>query len=248
MGYQWRRFDKRNIRRRVRSRMESLRIYEAGKYTLLVNRDAAERAILDSLLRVTITRFFRNSWLWSELGSLILQVQKNLGEDKLFKAWSAGCAGGEEPFSLAMLLDDLNRSGHLECSWNILGSDTDPASLKRAFDSDYKWGSVREIPRHLRDRWFHEADGLWTLDDEVRSLVNFRQHDLITTAPPGRFNLVFMRNSILTYNTEEVQDKILARLHGCLEAGGYLIIGRTETMPEGIGFEEVSKCIYRKRE
>ena len=64
--------------------------------------------------------------------------------------------------------------------------------------------------------------------------------------PPGRFNVILLRNSILTYNTDEVQRKVLSRIHECLVVGGYLITGRTEKMPEGVEFEEISKCIYRK--
>ena len=248
MGYRWRRFDRRNFRRRVRSRMESLRIYELDKYAQLVTRNQAERTVLDSLLRLTITRFFRNPWLWGELGTLIPKTTDSLEKNKALRVWSAGCAGGEEPFSIAMLLDDLSRSGHLDHPYSILGTDTDTSSLKRARNTTYKWGSVREVPRHLLDRWFQEKDGLWILDEEVRNLVEVRQHDLVTMDPPGRFNVILLRNSILTYNTDEIQRKVLGRIHECLLVAGYLVIGRTEKMPEGARFEEVGKCIYRKGE
>ena len=245
MGYRWRRFDRRNFRRRVRSRMESLRIYELDKYAQLVTRNEAERTVLDSLLRLTITRFFRNSWLWEELGALISKAAVNLEGNETLRVWCAGCAGGEEPFSLAMLQDDLARSGHLNQPCTILGTDTDTSSLKRARKATYRWGSVREVPRHLLDRWFREDDGLWTLDEEVRDLVKIHQHNLLTMDPPGLFHMVLLRNSILTYNTEEVQRKVLGRIHDCLVTPGYLVIGRTERLPEGVGFDQVSRCIYR---
>ena len=131
MGYRWRRFDRRNIKRRVRLRMESLRIFELDKYAERIIRDGDERAAFDSLLRLTITRFFRNRELWLDLGALILEWDKDLADGKTLKTWSAGCAGGEEAFSAAMLLDDLDRSGHLKHPWTILGTDADPASLSR---------------------------------------------------------------------------------------------------------------------
>lgn len=248
MGYSWRRFERRNIRRRVRSRMESLQIHEMARYARLVIADAGERAVLDSLLRLTITRFFRNSWLWSELAELISEAAVRLESGETLNIWSAGCAGGEEPFSLAMLMDDLARSGILKRSWTILATDTDRASLERAHTGTYRWGSVREVPRHLLHRWFSEDDGVWSLSGEVRDLVTFREHDILTMEPPGRFHLVFLRNSVLTYNVEEVQRRALESVRSCLVTPGYLIIGRTEKMPEGVGFEEVEKCIYRKRE
>ncbi len=245
MGYQWRRFDRRNIRRRVRSRMEALRIYDLEKYAQLVSREPAEQAELESLLRLTITRFFRNSWLWTDLGSLMPEAASCLGDNEILRIWSAGCAGGEETFSMVMLLDDLSRSGHLNHRWAILGTDTDKSSLERSREATYKWGSVREVPRHLLDRWFREDEGLWTLAEEVRSLAEFRQHDLLNADPPGRFHLALLRNSILTYNTDEVQRNVLARIRECLLSPGYLVIGRTEKLPEAAGFEEVSRCVYR---
>jgi two-component system CheB/CheR fusion protein len=147
---------------------------------------------------------------------------------------------------MVMLLDDLNRSEHLKHTWTILGTDTDTPSLKRSREATYKWGSVREVPRHLLDRWFREYDGLWTLADEVRSLAEIRRHDLKTSNPPGRFHMVLLRNSVLTYNTDEIQRQVLSRVHECLLPPGYLIIGRTEKLPEGARFEEVSRCVYRK--
>lgn len=246
MGYRWRRFDRRNIRRRVRLRMESLRIYELEKYAQLVATDEEERATLDSLLRLTITRFFRNTWLWSELGSLIQEAQGNLGANETLRIWSAGCAGGEEPYSVAMLLDDLFRSGCLKGPWSILGTDTDTPSLRRAREATYKWGSVREVPGHLLERWFRKEEITWSMSDEVRDLVTFERHDHLTMEPPGQFHVVFLRNSVLTYNIDEIQGKVLDRVRNCLLTPGYLIIGRTEKVPDGAGFEEVSKCIYRK--
>ena len=245
MGYRWKRFDRRNIRRRVSSRMESLRIYELDKYAQLLSSSAAEQAELDSLLRLTITRFYRNAWLWSELGSLIQKIASNLDDDSILRIWSAGCAGGEEPLSLAMLLNDQGGAGRLVHPWTILGTDTDTPSLIRALEATYRWGSVREIPDHLREQWFTEDSGQWTLDLRIRNLVTFERHDLVTSDPPGRFHLVFLRNSILTYNTDEIQRQVLNRIHGCLEVPGYLVIGRTENLPEGVGFDQVSRCIYR---
>jgi len=246
MGYRWRRFDRRNIRRRVRLRMESLRIYELDRYADLVSSDPGEREVLGALLRLTITRFFRNRELWSKLGELFATMTDSLSLDEELKIWSAGCAGGEEPISMAMLLDDLGGSGRFDHPWTILGTDTDPASLKRSRKANYKWGALREIPRHILDRWFTEDKGLWHLDDGIRPLVTFREHDLLTEEPPGQFHVVFLRNSILTYNTEEIQRKVLDRIHKCLQEPGYLVIGRTENLPEGTGFEEISKCIYKK--
>jgi chemotaxis methyl-accepting protein methylase len=77
-------------------------------------------------------------------------------------------------------------------------------------------------------------------------MVEFRHHNLIAGDPPGNFYMVLLRNSVLTYNTPKVQLEVLGRIRECLLEPGYLVIGRTEAMPEGAGYEKVSKCIYRK--
>ena len=246
MGYQWRRFDRRNIRRKMRLRMESLNIHEAEKYARLVISDSTERQTLESMLRLTITRFFRNAWLWPELGSLATQISGDLIAGETLRVWSAGCAGGEEAFSAAMLFNDLNRTGQLPSPWHILATDTDSASLGRAVSTDYQWGSVREVPGHLLERWFKLDGGLWVLDQELRDMVAFEEHDIVAEAPPGRFQIVFLRNCVLTYNVEKVQRDVLDGIRQSLLDPGYLVIGRTEKVPDGTGFEKVSKCIYQK--
>jgi chemotaxis protein methyltransferase CheR len=244
MGFNWRRFDRRNIRRKVRRRMESVGIHEALKYAVLINSDPAERAVLDALLRVTITRFFRNAWLWEEMGPLL---SRNLsGADRGLAAWSAGCAGGEEAFSLAMLLDNLAGEGLIGENWTVLGSEMDPSSLERAREATYKWGTVKEVPSDLLERWFTQAGDEWRLNDQVRKMVAIFPHDLVKEEPPGRFDLVLLRNSVLTYNTESVQREVLERIRGCLDPPGLLVIGRTEKLPVGVGYEKISKCVYRK--
>ena len=86
----------------------------------------------------------------------------------------------------------------------------------------------------------------WILDRRVRSMIRFEEHDVVTQNPPGQYHLVFLRNSILTYNTDEVQRKVLEGIRDCLLPPGYLVIGRTESLPDGAGFEYVGRCIYRK--
>ncbi len=243
MGFNWRRFERRNIRRKVRLRMEAVGIHEADKYVELVANDPDERAILGTLLRVTITRFFRNGWLWEELAR---QITLNMqGEDR-FAVWSAGCAGGEEPFSMAMILDDLAEERGRSLEWGVTGSDVDPPSLERARNASYQWGAVREVPPKLLERWFRRDGDEWYLDERVRQMVTIVSHDILKEEPPGRFDVVLLRNSVLTYNTEPVQREVLERIRECLYPPGLLVIGRTEQLPEGTGFKEISKCIYRK--
>ena len=247
IGYRWKPLRRRNIRRKIQRRMDSLRLRDADAYRSLVLADPEERDILESLLKVTISRFFRNAALWEELGKL-LRKDPGAGGDGGISAWSAGCAGGEEAYSLAMLLASMEENGYINPSWRVMGTDTHETSLLRAEEAVYQWGSVREIPGPMRERWFVRDGDDWILSEELRGRVLLSRQDLLVDPPPGRFNLVLLRNSILTYNTERIRREVLSRIHGCLDPPGLLVIGRTEHLPEGVGFEMVSKCIYRKLE
>ncbi len=246
MGYVWRRLCRKNVRRKLRHRMEYLRIRELADYRELLLKNPEEMAVFESLLRVTITRFFRNADVWEELGQVLVREVTALDNSVIFSSWSVGCAGGEEPYSLAMLLNQLSRRGEFSHPWRILGTDSDDASLKRAGERVYKRGSVREVPQNLLERWFDHRDDLWVLNPGITDNLTIRSHDTLHEPPPGAFHLVLVRNSIFTYNTPAVGERLTETIRGCLVPPGLLVIGRKESLPEGSGFERVGKCIYRK--
>ena len=244
MGYVYKPMNRKNIRRKVARRMEEKGIHEWDAYLDLLKKDGAERAAFEQILRVTITRFFRNAVMWEELGRLAARIWAVQPADRIISAWSAGCAGGEEAYSLAMLFEQLTSDGKLSQDWEILGTDSDTNSLKRASRMTYRWGSVREIPDQLRERWFTEKDNSWVLDPSAGQNITFRQHDILNDPPPDNFNIILLRNNILTYNTESIQRRLLSDLRKCMEPKGLLIIGRKETVPEDAGFEMLSDSIY----
>ncbi len=246
MGYMYRPMNRRNIRRKVARRMEEKGIHEWDNYLDLLKKDRAERTAFEQILRVTITRFFRNAGMWEELGCLTARIWALQPADRVISVWSAGCAGGEETYSLAMLFEQLTSDGKLNQDWEILGTDSDTNSLKRASQMIYRWGSVREIPGQLRERWFTEKDNSWILDPSAGQNITFRQHDILNDPAPDSFNMILLRNNILTYNTEPVQRALLSGLQKCMEPKGLLFIGRKETVPEDTGFEMLSDSIYRK--
>ena len=246
MGYVYRPMNRRNIRRKAARRMEETGIHEWDAYLDLLKKDGAERAAFEQILRVTITRFFRNAVMWEELGRQITRLWAVQPVDRIISAWSAGCAGGDESYSLAMLFEQLTSDGNLSQDWKILGTDSDTNSLRRASLMTYQWGSIREIPDQLRERWFSEKDNSWVLDPYASRNITFRQQDILNDPLPGTFNMILLRNNILTYNTESVQRRFLSDLRRCMEPEGLLFIGRKETVPEDTGFEMVSDSIYCK--
>lgn len=245
MGYVWRMLSRKNVRRKVQQRMESLGIHEWTRYRDLLLESREETAVFESLLRVTITRFFRNRDVWKQLGAVLVHQSESLRSGEVFSAWSAGCAGGEEPYSLAMLLDQLSRERLFVHPWSVLGTDSHRPSLKRAGELVYQWGSVREVPGDLLEKWFEKRENLWVLNSKIQENVTIRSHDTLRGPPPGTFHLVLTRNSVFTYNTQDVRKHFAESVRENIAPPGLLVVGSKETVSEKWGFEQVGRCIYK---
>ncbi len=217
---------RRNIRRRIARRMESAGIHDFTRYAELVRRDPAEREALRSLLVVTISRFFRNAKVFRLLSREVLP--RLVARGRPVDAWSAGCASGEEPYSLRIAWDEIPGE---KPSLRILATDIDGASLARAAAGRYPESSLREVPEALRRRHFAREGDAYRLRDEVVRAVSFRTMDLLGDAAPGRFDLILCRNAAFTYFGPQERRTVAAMFAAALAEGGYLVLGRTENLP-----------------
>jgi len=233
---------RRALRRKLARRLEGLGLSEWADYAALVERDAAERAALAPLLTVTISRFWRNRAFWECLAEIVLPGLC-AGEEP--RAWSCGCASGEEPYSLAILWREVCSQRPL----NLLATDLDPAVLARAAEGLYQAGSLRELPPPLRERYFAQELGGLRLGPEIRAAVTFRRHDLLREEmPEGGFDLILCRNLAFTYFGPRAQVEVARRLAAALRPGGWLAVGRKERLPEGVAGLVPADCpgLYRK--
>lgn len=237
---------RRNIRRRIVRRMESAGIHDFPRYRDLVRRDPAEREALRSLLVVTISRFFRNARVFRVLSREILP--RLAAKGTAAAAWSAGCAGGEEPFSLRIAWEELPGE---KPPFPVVATDVDPASLERAAAGRYTESSLREVPEALRKRYFTCEGGAYEVREEVRRSVSFRRMDLLRDGSPGRFDLILCRNAAFTYFGPGERLSVARTFAASLEEGGHLVLGRTESLPDGAAdlFEPEfpAEKIFRKR-
>jgi len=218
---------RRNIRRRIVRRMESAGIHEFPRYRDLVQRDSSEREALRSILVVTISRFFRNARLFQVLSREILPRLAAKGTPAAL--WSAGCASGEEPYSLRIAWDELPGE---KPPLLLLATDIDPATLERAEAGLYPQSSLREVPEALRKRYFVREGDSYRVSDEVKRSVSFRRMDLLRDGSPGRFGLILCRNAAFTYFGLDQRLSAAEMFAASLEAEGYLVLGRTERLPE----------------
>lgn len=177
------------------------------------------------------TYFFRDHGQFDLLRLRLLpELIKQCGEKKSLRLWSAGCASGEEVYSIAMLTDMLLPERD---KWNILiiGSDIDRAALEKARCGRYGSWSFRMVPAALRQRYFHNEGKEWLLDERIRRMVTFRQHDLVKDDFPNdelrEMDLILCRNVFIYFDTDTVA-MVAGKQAATLNPGGYLITGHTE--------------------
>ena len=250
LGYRWAGFRKvrRQVCRRVRKRFAELGLEGWEAYRARLESDPEECAVFDRLCRITISRFFRDRHLWRVLSDEVLpRLARDVpeaGEDHL-DVWSAGCASGEEPLSLALLWHRKLASRFPAVGLRILATDVDLHLLVRARRAIYPRGSLREMPEDWRREAFEErGEGggderpELRLTGRVRALcrdaVRWVAHD-VRTAPPGReFRLILCRNLAFTYLDRATRERVGESLLDRLCAGGFLAVGGHEELPANL--------------
>ncbi len=218
---------RRNIRRRVMRRMESVGVHDFSSYLLFLRRNPSEWDVLRPLFTVTISRFFRNRRVFDALSRHVLAPLATKGNPVF--AWSAGCASGEEAFTLRILWEELPGR---KPPMSILATDVSAACLQRAGEGLYTESSLREVPRPIVENHFREEEGRFRLREDMVRSVTFRDHDLMGNPPSGAFQLVLCRNAAFTYFAMPRRVTVAGAIASVLSPGGFLVIGRTEALPQ----------------
>jgi len=209
---------RRRVERRVERRVRELGLEDLDAYRRFLEGAPGEWERLDALLNITISKFYRDRALFDHLRREVLPGIR--------RCWSAGCASGEEPFTVALLAPRIE----------IVATDRDPVLLDRARRGVYRASSLRDLPPEDRVRAFEETDGLFRLRDEYRTNVEFRLMDIRREMPDGPFDLVLCRYLAFTDFEEGLQRRVLEGIAERLAPGGLLAIGRHERLPPGPPF------------
>lgn len=243
------------IRRRVLNRMLSSRIVDMARYLELLRTVPEEPELLLECLTIKVSRFFRDEAVFALLRRSALPDLTSRAPGKGLLCWSAGCGNGEEAYSLALLLAELQDAEAARRS-RVYGSDIDGRALQKARRGRYTRPVLQELPAELLRCYFTpDAQGsCYDLRDRVRSRVRFVQHDLTQTdrAPDGRrFGLICCRNTLI-YFQRPVQQRVLRLLYTSLAPGGYLCLGEAEWLSPELEplFEIVDRRarLFRARE
>jgi chemotaxis methyl-accepting protein methylase len=219
------------LRRRIAVRMRARGVHRYADYARVLDSDATEYERLLDALTINVTKLFRN---WSVYEAIAEHVVPALWKgDSAIHVWAAGCSSGEEPYSLAILFHRyaalhglLGRIDRVD----VLGTDIDRASLTAAERGQFPEAGFEETPAELRERYF-SATAPYTIAPAARRLVRFARRDLLDEIPtvPGGYQLITCRN-VLIYFDRETQERLLARFHDVLAPGGFLVLGKVETL------------------
>jgi chemotaxis protein methyltransferase CheR len=255
LGLHWPGFRKvrRQVCRRIARRVRELGLADAAAYRERLKSDQAEWQGLAALLTIPISRFYRDKGVFDCLGSGVLPALANDARargSKSLECWSAGCASGEEPYTIAIQWRVLLATRFPELSLRVLGTDIDASLLERAADGCYKSSSLEELPGAWREQAFERRGELSCLREPWRSDVQLVRQDLLSALPQRQFDLVLCRNVAFTYFAAEQARSALERLASRLHPGGALVIGVHERLPQAIAkFEPWPGCraIFRLR-
>jgi chemotaxis methyl-accepting protein methylase len=220
------------LRRRFAVRMRAKGTASHTEYARILDADPREYDRLVRSLTINVTKFFRNWDTFSTVEQKVIPALWDRGEREL-RVWSAGCSSGEEAYSIAILFHKYaaarNQLSRLE-SVSIVGTDIDPDCLGEADRAFYSDAALVETPADLRERYFPVVAGMYTMVPEVRSLVTFENRDLLGSAPPFQSVHLLVCRNVVIYFEREAQDALFAEFHRVLAPGGFLVLGKVETL------------------
>jgi len=218
------------VKRRMAGRVRARSCRDAYSYLELLRRDEDELDTLLSTLTIHVSHFFRNPSTYRVLEATVLPellAKARQRPDKTLRLWSAGCSSGEEPYSLALLLQELAAT---DVRVEITATDVSPSILALAESGEYDVQRLGEIPDQVREAYFVRQEGTrFRLRDDIRRQVRFLRQNLLVAAPYAEADLVLCRNVMIYFSREE-QAQILRRFAAVLQPDGYLVLGRAETL------------------
>ena len=251
-GLDFRHYHQDLLKRRVAIRLRANNIGTYWEYLMLLMSNPEEYEKLFEVLCINVSEFFRDPEVWKSITSIFEKLirQKKQDADNSIRIWSAGCANGEEPYSIAIILKQLLQSEATNFCVEIFATDVDKKSLKAAEKAEYTREYLKNVNKNLLRRYFYFDGKTYRLNDEIRNMVNFQNQDLTSQDLIKDTDVVFCRN-VFIYFDRDLQEQLLMKFYNALKPNGYLIMGKAETLISEAReiFEEIdlSSRIYKKK-
>jgi two-component system CheB/CheR fusion protein len=218
-----------SLMRRIQKRMRDISVNGYAEYLDYLEVHPHEFEPLFDTVLINVTSFFRDSQSWTYLCDKVLpRIVESRESDCPLRIWSAGCATGEEPYTLAMAIAEALGEDELRRA-RIYATDADENALTQARQGTYEARQIASVPEPLLDKYFQRNANRFVFRNDLRRCLIFGRHDLIQDAAISRLDLLVCRNTLMYFNAE-TQEKILARFHFALNRTGYLFLGKAETL------------------
>lgn len=230
-NFDLREYKKTSLKRRIERRLRATKSKSYKDYMKVLDSDPREYDKLLDDLTIKVTEFFRDPQAFQVVKELILPqilAAKEKAKDYTIRVWSAGCASGQEPYSIAMLLAEKLGPRLEDFEISIYGTDVNEGVISEARRAEYREESVSGVKQGFLDKYF-TYNGKYKLKREIRQLVKFGRHDLATDPPISHLDLLICRN-VAIYFSRSLQDKVFMTFHYALNKGGFLLIGKAEVV------------------
>jgi two-component system CheB/CheR fusion protein len=229
-GFDFSAYKRSSLGRRIDKRMQTLNVSGYPEYLDYLKAHTGEFTLLFNTILINVTEFFRDPPSWEYLAAEIVpKIIQSKGPHEPIRVWSAGCASGEEAYSMTMLWGEaLGKQGLME-RVKVYATDVDDDALAAARAGRYPEKDMEAVRRPLLDKYFVADDGVYEFDRDIRRTIIFGRHDLLQDPPISRVDLLLCRNTLMYFNNES-QRRVLTRLHFALNDSGFLFLGRAEML------------------
>ncbi|HEX3689324.1 MAG TPA: CheR family methyltransferase [Solirubrobacteraceae bacterium] len=229
-GFDFTGYKRSSIERRVAKRMGEVGVERYDDYLDYLELHGEEFAELFNTLLINVTSFFRDPETWEHLATEVVpELVQAQAADSPLRIWCAGCASGEEAYTVAMVFARVLGDAAFRDRVKIYATDVDEEALDQARHGAYQPRQLENVPRDALERFFERTDQRYVFRKDLRRSVIFGRNDLIQDAPISRINLLVSRNTLM-YFTAETQSQILRRFHFALGDDGVLLLGKSEML------------------
>jgi chemotaxis methyl-accepting protein methylase len=247
-------YKRETIKRRLERRLHSTGMPDYASYIQCLKENPEEIDLLIDSLTIKVSRFFRNPLVFEVLKEKVLPELVDSRKGETLRIWCAGCARGEEPYSVAIILKEITTEEPLCPPIFLLATDIDRQAVEHAKRGIYQNEALPEVKKGYLESYFYAGDGAYRLKDEISLMVTFACHDVTSSRMPSEgifsdYHLILCRN-VLIYFERELQEKVLKGLSDSLFEKGYLVLGEAESLPPQLAkdFYEIipNTKIFRK--
>jgi two-component system, chemotaxis family, CheB/CheR fusion protein len=229
-GFDFTGYKRTSLMRRVRHRMDQAGYATYEEYLDVLQASSDEFASLFNTILINVTAFFRDPEAWEFISDdVVARMLAERGPHDPIRVWSAGCASGQEPYTLAMLLAQAMEPDSFSQRVKIYATDIDEEALAQARTGSYDTKAVEGVPQDLLARYFEQVNSRYVVHKDLRRTVIFGRNDLVKDAPISRVDLLVCRNTLMYLNAE-TQRNVLGRLNFALAPQGTLFLGHAEML------------------